>query len=533
MNKYVHQNELVISLANSYYFIQNAYANNLKNLIQLIVSNYGVKANSFVQQSLTDKLKINIGQAVFPSNNVFAGSDYLYDIQLEALDGKQYIIMTHKDVFSNLQPNIYEESNYVLQNPGIIIEQTSDITSFPIFTSMILFEYSAGSAAGVSGAVSYSVVDKRPLLSILYDKQFNLSKQDAENEYYLSDRPYTHFHSPIFYGLEKVSINVDIDYFTSLYAGYFVDLSKDDYTLRSYAVPYWGAVPMTVPMNNICIAPMCNYNLVGTKKSFDNCSDTKEVLISDSSLGFIEPSINGFASLSSNKSPFDVFETTTYYNNYNPARLLLIIQDGGNKTLINTTHSGFLESGSPKFRKFYPLLYNQAQVSAKSFNQYFQLKDTQSTNLYNSEHQSVSRYKAVINCGDCQLDANDAQRWYFTVDEPLNVFTLTTPDTMDGLASYKTYITSIQLVNYSDDTTFGSGPASLFAGGIETEIDVEVAADPATPYEDSWTAEEGEEILISTNGNFTVPFHIVDDLASGEDYMPFKGYIAIDLKFSK
>jgi hypothetical protein len=75
------------------------------------------------------------------------------------------------------------------------------------------------------------------------------------------------------------------------------------------------------------------------------------------------------------------------------------------------------------------------------------------------------------------------------------------------------------------------GPATLHAGGNELDITVEVAG--VDPWEDTWEAASGQEVLISTNGNFTVPFYITDDTSSGESFLPFNGFIAIDLKFSK
>lgn len=518
MNRYRHASDLLISLADSYYFFQKASNVNLKNILQLIVANYGTKSDSFTIKQIASYLRTNVGRAIFPSNDLFCGDNYLYDIPLESNLNKQYIIMNYEDVYSNYQPNIYESSNYVLQNPGITITQTTNVDFIAVFTSMSLFKYTAGQSVGLGGEVTFSVEDDRQLLAIYQDRPLILSRQEDENTYNITTQTYDHFKSPIFYGLEKLSLNYGIDYFKQLLSGYMVDILENESTVRSYAVPF----TLIYPLNNVCVAPKPSYNWSGQKVNLDNCLDYKTISLLDDFN--VAPYNDDILTCEGHRSPFVLIYTQTWYDDH-PARNFITIQSDNYKTLINTTHSGIKDTGSVSYIKYYPLLYQKAQISAKSFNQFFQLCDTIAIAANNTDRRSESTYKAIVNCAD--------ELWFYSGTNDNTVFTLTTPSTLDGETAFKTYIKAIKVVNYAPTDGHGEGPVALYAAGKEIpDITIEVAG--ISPYEDTWEAgNESEEILISSNGNFTVPFCVVDDSTSGDDYMPFNGYIAIDLKFSK
>jgi hypothetical protein len=74
-------------------------------MISLLVANYGVQSNSFTQQGLSDRFSINIGRAIFPSNNVFCGDNYPYTINLQPGTNKKYIVIHYDPIYSNYQKN--------------------------------------------------------------------------------------------------------------------------------------------------------------------------------------------------------------------------------------------------------------------------------------------------------------------------------------------------------------------------------------------------------------------------------------------
>lgn len=515
MNIYQHADGLVISLANSYYFVQKAFNNNLKNLLALIIANYGFKTGSFERQDLNNDLRLNIGTAVFPSNDIFSGENFIYEIQLDSGLTKKYVVIHYDPVYSNYQTNIYQPNNYVLENPGLTIHQLTNIQAYDAFKTMKMYSYTVNISSLSSEEPEYNIEDIRRLLSIYLEKPFVLSRQTDEPSYKLTTQNYQFYQSPIFYGLEKLSLNGNVVYEIEDYLGYFAEFSKDGYSFMSAVWPRYGVLPL----NNICIAPMKNYNFAIQKRNMQNYGDYKDLTLNDAMAG--NATISSVNIYDSYKTPFTLFYIEAD-GILRPSRILHKIQTGNKQTLINTTPN----DDQPKY---YPNFYNSATITSIAYNQHFIQQDIYSKTISNEDAAGIP-YKLIINCTADGTD--DFQRWYVSDENLRTVFSFTTPDTLDDLTSFKTYITAVQLVNYTDDATAGSGPATLYAAGKALDIKIEIAG--ITPYEDTWeSASESDDVLISTNGGFTVPFYIVEDSPTGEDYIPFNGYIAIDIRFAK